>query len=78
MPRFFFDIRVGSAVSVDSEGQEMDSPEAARVEAMAVLPELIRGLPSDGDEQSFASIVRDESGAAIYEATLKLRCDRLG
>ncbi|QGY05921.1 hypothetical protein MMSR116_31530 [Methylobacterium mesophilicum SR1.6/6] len=70
MPRFFFDIH-DRGFHRDNEGSECDDVDAARVLAMQTLPEIGRfAIPSDGDNQAFIVLVRDEVGAIVYTATL--------
>lgn len=65
MPRYFFDTHDRSFVR-DDEGQECDDFEAARVLAMHTLPEIARfAIPSDGDNQAFTVLIRDESSVIV-------------
>jgi hypothetical protein len=77
LPRYFFDIHDGQ-FQPDTEGTECADFEAARREAMISLPEIARWIiPSDGDNQAFTVLVRDESGAVVYTATLTFAALRL-
>ena len=70
MPRYFFDISDRS-FHRDEEGSECEDFGAARELAMRSLPEIARfAIPSDGDNQAFVVLVRDEAGAVVYTATL--------
>lgn len=70
VPRYFFDIHDGQ-FQRDGDGTECADFEAARREAMIALPEISRWtIPTDGDKQAFTVLVRDESGAVVYTATL--------
>lgn len=80
MPRYFFDIH-DRDFHQDTEGNECDDADAARLLAMRTLPEIGRfAIPSDGDNQAFMVLVRDEGGVIVYTATLTfagLRLDGL-
>lgn len=77
MPRYFFDIHDGQ-FQPDTEGTECADFEAARREAMVSLPEIARWIiPSDGDNQAFTVLVRDQGGAVVYTATLTFAALRL-
>ena len=70
MPRYFFDIHDGR-FERDDEGTECSDYEAARQQAMTTLPEIARWLiPTDGNNQAFTVLVRDEGGSIVYTATL--------
>ena len=70
MPRFFFDVYDGGFFP-DDEGREHADVAAARKEAMSSLPEIARWLaPKNSDNQSYMVMIRDQSGAAVYTATL--------
>ncbi len=77
MPRYFFDINDGERATIDAEGSELDSDEAARAEAIGVLPDLARDMLPDGDRHTFIASVRDEAGRAIFRATLTLAAEWL-
>jgi hypothetical protein len=74
VPRFFFDVHNGNrhqCLERDAEGIECADFEAARVQAMATLPEIGRWeIPLDGDKQAFTVVIRDETGHIVYTATL--------
>jgi hypothetical protein len=77
LPRYFFDIHDGQ-FQPDTEGTECADFEAARREAMISLPEIARWIiPSDGDNQAFTVLIRDEGGAVVYTATLTFAALRL-
>ncbi len=60
MPRYFFDIHDGH-FQRDEDGTECADFEAARREAMIVLPDIARWvIPTDGDRQTYTVIIRDE------------------
>ena len=70
MPRYFFDTHDGGHFR-DDEGSDLADVAAARLEAMRALPEISRfAIPEDGDNQAYIVLVRDESGAVVYTATL--------
>ena len=58
---------------VKGEGSDqLTCPHAARLAALAVLPDMAHDKLPDGDHRTFTSTVRDETGREIYEATLTL------
>lgn len=70
MSLYFFDIH-DREFRRDDEGTECAGFDAARREAMISLPEIARfAIPSNGDNQAFTMLVRDEGGAVVYTATL--------
>lgn len=72
MARFFFDIHVGPYLISDDEGQELPNAEAARNEALKVLPEIARDRLPNEHQRDFTCDVRDESGQVIYTVTLSV------
>jgi hypothetical protein len=72
MPVFFFDIHDGEHQSQDEERQEMASPEAARIEAIQSLQELVlHEIPKAGGVEYIAD-VRDGQRKIIFTATLSI------
>ena len=72
MPRYFFDIHDGE-LSIDHEGRECADFDAARVLALATVPEVARwAAPEGSDRQAFTMLVRDGAGQLIYRLTLTL------
>jgi hypothetical protein len=53
-----------------SEG--LTCPKAARLAALAALPDMARDKIPDGDCRTFKTAVRDENGQEIYSATMTL------
>ncbi len=72
MPLFYFDISDTGRLIRDDEGTELVDPEAARAEAIGVLPDIARDELPDGDRREFMSEVRDVSGRIIFRAKLSL------
>ncbi len=72
MPRFFIDTDDGDVRVHDDEGFDLADAEAARREAMTVLPDMARDKLPDGDRRTFVATVRDEAGSVLYSATLTL------
>lgn len=72
MPLFYFDISDGERLVRDEEGTELADDQAARNEAIGVLPDIARDELPDGDRREFSSEVRDASGKVIFRATLSL------
>ena len=72
MPRYYIDSDDDDLSVRDDEGEEMAGPQAARVAALRVLPDMARDKIPDEDARTFTVTVRNEAGAAIYTATLTL------
>ena len=72
MPRFFIDTDDGDVHIHDDEGFDLADAEAARREAMTVLPDMARDKLPDGDRRTFVATVRDDAGSVVYSATLTL------
>jgi hypothetical protein len=70
MPRFYFDLRDGEEFTLDEEGVELNSIEAAKVEASYSLFELAKdNLP--GEVRSKIAIeVRDEARLPLFQMSL--------
>lgn len=76
MPRYFFDIDdTGQQMLHDDEGSELPGADQARLEALAVLPDLARDELPDGDRRAFTVVVRDDNGRSIFRATLSLHAE---
>ena len=78
MPRYFFDIEDGSHSTRDMHGHELAGPDAARVEAIRVLPDIARDEAPHGNNRDYKVAVRDRTGKVIFEARLALRAEWLG
>ena len=70
MPRFFYDVDDGSAQFTDSEGTEHPTSQVAMNEAIDVLLSMARDRLPDGLHRELAATMRDERGAALFEAKL--------
>ena len=70
-PRYYFDVNDGEKSFVDDEGSDLPDANAARDEALAILPDYAQNVLPDGGNR--ASRVRDEEGNVIFEATFTLR-----
>lgn len=69
--RYFFDIHDGKRFMRDADGSELSNIEHAKKEARATLPEIARtAIPRGDDHQAFTVLVRDDSGAVVYTATM--------
>jgi hypothetical protein len=75
VPKYFFDIDDGEHHSSDSEGTELPDHDAARREAIAVLPDMAREELPDGNHREFSCSVRDTSGKQIFLARLTLHAE---
>jgi hypothetical protein len=72
MPVFFFDIHDGTYQSLDEDGQEMASPEVARVEAIRTLQELAMHVIPKAGGAEYTADVRDGQRRIIFAATLSI------
>jgi hypothetical protein len=79
MPRFYFDLLLGSYSNVDPEGHEIESLLAAEIEALRSAGELARDqllklqCPSAEDVRVE---VRDEHRQLVLTVTVSIRVDR--
>ena len=76
MPRYFFDVTDGRE-HVDEDGLEFRDLHQASREALRSLPEIAAGYATPRDSGEIAITVRDESGAAIYRASMSIRSELL-
>jgi hypothetical protein len=77
MPCYFFDIDNGEQHARDDEGLEFADQKAARDNAVSALPDIPRDAMPDGSQRDFAVTMRDQSGTAIFRATLSFRTEWL-
>ena len=75
MSRFYFDFCDGTCSSRDTDGLELDSIQAARVEAVQGLIEIIRGRRFKEDAAELMLVVRDAAGLTALTAKLSLLVD---
>ena len=73
MPHYFFDTSENGVVASDDDGLELRDDDAARDEAIRVLPGLAADRLPDGPAHVFETQVRNEAGRYIFAATLELR-----
>ena len=74
MARYFFDVTSDGDLIQDEEGDELDGLQAARAEAIAILPGLARDLKTDVDQHTLAVTARDVTGKSVFRAKLSLNC----
>lgn len=77
MPVYFFDIDDGERLTIDDVGSEMPGPQAARAEAMAVLPAVAKDRVT-GDGRTLTATVRDGRGRSLGSAKLTLTAEWTG
>lgn len=74
MPRYFIDTSDGHTLTRDEGGAEHAGVEAARRAAREAAIASLVGIADaklvNGEHQAFRVVLRDESGAVIYEANL--------
>jgi len=78
MPRYYFDTHFGEQHFHDDEGSELPDVQAARDEAIAVLPEIAWGELPDGDRREMTLMVRNEAGQVFFKTTLLLTAEWIG
>jgi hypothetical protein len=71
MPRYFFDIHDGDQFTPDYVGVELESIQAAKVEAKRTLPDIVKDEMPDGDRRDFV-VVKDEVGHEVLRVTPSL------
>ena len=71
MTRYFFDTFANGERTRDHEGADFATVEKMRLEAMEYLPAIAKEeVAKDGDRQAYTVLVKNESGAPVYSATL--------
>ena len=75
MQRYYFDTYDSGPLTLDEEGLELDSPEAARREALGGLADLARDLVPGAQHDRMGVQVRDEAGRIVFRATLSLQIE---
>ncbi len=73
MPRFFIDTSDRGTYVPDKDGRDFDSVEAAKAAAVAALPDMARDSLPDGDERLFMTVVSDEHGRTLLQASLRFQ-----
>jgi hypothetical protein len=72
MPRFYFYLKESSRMVSDEEGLELASAEAARVEAMDAVREILAQSVRTGEDWDVESlIVTDADGHPIMSVSLR-------
>ena len=81
MPRFYFDVFIGSASSHDEAGYDIDSLHAAEIEALRSAVELTRDrlvqLQSATSEDIRVE-VKDEHRQPVLTVTVSIQVERAG
>lgn len=70
MPLFFLDCYNGRTLTRDFFGLEFDDCQAAKHEAVGMLPDLARESPPHTDSQIYTVDIRTPGGEVIYTASL--------
>ena len=69
LARYYFDIHDGQELVRDDVGSECANPEAIQKEATEALGDISQiAILNGGDRQTYAVLVRNERGAAVYMA----------
>ena len=77
MPRFYFDIRDGDRTTLDSDGVEFPTLDAAHADLMDALAEITRDIMPDGNYREIIGEVRDQGGKPVLRATIAVKAERL-
>ncbi|MFI0848675.1 DUF6894 family protein [Mesorhizobium sp. IMUNJ 23232] len=77
MPRYYFDVFDGDAVTRDEVGIDLEHEDMAADHAVAALPEIANDELPDGMQRDFWVKVRPESGNYFFTADLKFKADWL-
>ena len=72
MPLYFFDFQDGDDVTKDDEGIELSSFKVARDDAMDFVTASAKDACLVVEGRVFVVTVRDESGVAVFRATLTI------
>lgn len=72
MPRYFFDLDGGERLFRDEKGSDLPDVQAAREEAIAVLPDIVRAMVTGRDGKTLTSMIRDEVGNVVFGVKLTL------
>lgn len=81
MPRFYFDIVLGTVSSRDEAGHEIDSLQAAEIEALRTAGELARDQLFDLQNAIPGAIrveVRDKHRQPVLTVTVSIQVERAG
>lgn len=76
MPRFYFDVREGSRLSVDEDGLELPGPAEAEREAVDAAASIGRDRLPRADTRDVEVRVRDEAGRRLLSVRISLEIDR--
>ena len=77
MPHYYFDIRDGTALSMDEEGLTLANQRAAEIEAALSLADTARDLAPSASGRGLAVEVRDADGP-IFRAAFLFKTERPG
>lgn len=78
MARYFFDTDDGEERVIDQVGIEFPTLDAARSQAVAALPGIAGDSPRLEDGREIVTVVRDETGRAIFRARLAVSGEWIG
>ena len=77
MPHFYFDIHDGERRSHDEDGIEMADFETARLQAIEVIPDLMREKLKGDESRSFTVTIRDEEGVDLFRSSVLFQAEYL-
>jgi hypothetical protein len=79
MPRFHFDLFMGSHVNLDEEGHEVASLQAAEIQAMRTAGELARdrlNMVRDANSEDIRVELRNEHQQPVLTVMVSIRIQR--
>ena len=74
MALYFFDVIDNGRLIKDTEGSNLNGLQDGRIEAIAILPDLTKGLRFDGNHHTFIVTARDAMGESVFRAELSFNC----
>ena len=77
MPRFYFDVREGTKFTVDNEGREFDSLDAAGDEAASAATDIWPDLLPRSDPRAVTVEVRNEHGQWVLTVMVSMEIHRV-
>jgi hypothetical protein len=77
VPRYYFDVREGAQFTVDSEGLEFDSLDAAEREAAVTAAEIGRDRLPKGDARDITVELKNEHHQRVLTVTVSMEIHRV-
>ncbi len=77
MPTFYFDFHREGTSTIDKEGDDYRSAEAARADLVRTLAEISNDITPDRERREIIGEMRDEAGKRLLRATMSLKVESL-